>query len=89
VGNDGSAADGHHGVPRGEAWNDCKSAVREKLVNPDTADFTLLSTDFSAKGDGWSITGTLKAKNDFGVEDELAYSCRIDANKNVRARVTP
>ena len=90
VGHHASPADGDTpSVPRGEAWNSCKSAVAEQLRHPDSADFALLSTDFSEVGAGWSITGSLKAENDYGVKDELGYSCKVAPDGTVTAHVEP
>lgn len=86
---DADAGNTHEGIDRGSAWNSCKAEVKDHLRNPDSADFALLSTDFSEAGKGWSITGTLKAQNDYGVVDEIAYACTVQEDGTTTAHVRP
>ncbi len=91
VAHHGSAAHGStsRGVPEGEAWNSCKQAVSAQLRNPDSADFALTSTDLSQEHNGaWSVAGTLKAVNDFNVQQEIAYSCRVTPAGAATAQLT-
>lgn len=76
------------GVSKSDAWGACKDAVEEQLRNPATVDFELLAADISEQPDGgWSIAGSLTAENDFGVEQDIGYSCKVDANGHVTAKV--
>lgn len=71
-------ANGSSTQERSTAWMICKDSVKDRLNNPATADFSLLST--SIEGDdasGYDISGSLTAANDFGVEEEIAFSCQV------------
>lgn len=55
-----------------------KNAVKSELTNPATADFSLLSRNREKFGKNtYRYKGTLKAKNSFGVEEELRYTVTL------------
>ena len=76
------------GLPQGEAWHNCKEAVRGLLNNPETADFSILSTTIDETSNGYDIDGSLTAGNDFGVKQEIAFSCNVWPDGEVEAEVS-
>jgi hypothetical protein len=62
----------------------CRAAVKAKLKNPATADFPFGGGSIDERsGGGWDVTGTLTAKNSFGVPQELVFTCATDASARV------
>lgn len=59
----------------GAALVACKRAVTQQLANPATADFETLATSIDETSAGFTISGPVKAKTGFGVEQELRYRC--------------
>lgn len=56
------------------AYQTAKTAVKSELTRPSTADFSLWSTDFQKFSDKvYRVSGTVKAKNGFGTEQEFSY----------------
>ena len=56
-------------------YSQCEDAVRERLANPETADFTTLATENEETDTGWIIRGEVKAETGFGVERKLIFQC--------------
>lgn len=72
----------------GDAWLNCQDAVKDQLRNPATADFSMLSSDIERADDGWfEISGSLNAENDYGVKQEIGFSCRVKEGEPVQAEV--
>jgi len=62
----------------------CHELVRQKLSNPATADFQASRTTTTST----RITGVVQAENDFGVTQELDYTCSIDGDTVTGASVS-
>jgi hypothetical protein len=77
------------GVPRDHAWTLCKEEVRSTLSDPDSAEFSLMATDFAKDGHGgWLVSGTFDTQDDSGVESEVPYGCEVDSDGDVSADVS-
>ena len=78
----GSSSSGAH---ESDAWVACKDAVKGQLRNPATADFALMKTQIDEQDDGvgWRVEGVVTAKTDFGVEQEISYTCETNGQATV------
>jgi PBP1b-binding outer membrane lipoprotein LpoB len=73
------------GKSSGAPWVACKNAVKAQVTNPATADFALLSTTI----EDTVIDGKLTAKNDFGVDQELRFHCKMSGETVTSVEVLP
>ena len=73
------------GTSSGAPWVACKNAVKAQVANPATADFALMSTTI----EDTVIDGKLTAKNDFGVEQELQFNCKMSGETVTSVEVLP
>ena len=73
------------GKSSGAPWVACKNAVKSEVKNPATVDFALLDTTIKDT----FIDGKLTAKNDFGVEQELQFHCKMSGETVTSVEVLP
>lgn len=70
------------------AVQECKDAVTAHLAYPADADFPFLDPTPSKDAAGtWHINGTVTAKNGFGGEHVVRWTCTVDADGSVQANV--
>lgn len=79
-----SGDDNSRGPSSGDALVSCHHAVEAQLNNPATADFKTLQTTITDT----RITGVVEADNDFGVTQEISYTCSISGGAVTGARVS-
>lgn len=67
---------------------ECKDAVTAQLAYPDDADFPFVEPQPDKDSSGtWHVSGTVAAKNGFGGEHNVRWSCTVDADGHVQASV--
>lgn len=65
------------------AYTACKRAAIAQLTNPATADFKISAITVSKVAAGYRVTGPLKAKTGFGVEQDLRFDCTATTDGTV------
>ena len=73
------STDGRPG--QSEVVDACHQAVSIEFNNPATADWqSVFTTDYQKHANGYDVSGSVSAENDFGVKTDFTFSCTLDKN---------
>jgi hypothetical protein len=74
-----------------EVVSACHDALSDQFSNPATADWqSTLTTDVKRYPNGYDVSGTVSAENDFGVKTDYYFRCTEDKQFNIlRSGISP
>lgn len=62
----------------GDAEDECKTLVEDRLKSPSTAEFgDSASSELGKTGARWEVTGVVDAENSFGGTVRMTYKCDL------------